>query len=312
MKKILVIGEILVEIMADAVDQSFLEAGTFNGPYPSGAPAIFIDQAAKFGVPAGILSGVGDDDFGRLCLDRLRKDGVDVSGVRIVKERATGVAFVRYNSDGSRNFIYHIDNAACGAVTREDAEAIRWKSIGAFHIMGSSIFNREMYEIHKMVLKKLPKECVISFDPNVRPEILDRDPALKDLMMEFFKRSEVIFTTEEELAFLTGGAAFQEALKICFKNSAQVVVVKKGADGAAFYMDDKVDGKYWPLDVPPVQVTEVDPTGAGDTFAGAFMAGYIQGDLPYDLCLDRANRAGASAVSKRGPMEGTVTLDELP
>ena len=49
MKSILTIGEILVEIMATDKGDGFLEPVKLVGPFPSGAPAIFIDQAAKFG-----------------------------------------------------------------------------------------------------------------------------------------------------------------------------------------------------------------------------------------------------------------------
>ena len=87
MKSILTIGEILVEIMATDKGDGFLEPVKLVGPFPSGAPAIFIDQAAKFGQPAAIIGCVGNDDFGRVNLDRLRRDGVNVEGIRIDPER---------------------------------------------------------------------------------------------------------------------------------------------------------------------------------------------------------------------------------
>ena len=90
MKSILTIGEILVEIMAQERGDGFLEPIALTGPYPSGAPAIFADQAARFGQPAAMIGCVGDDDFGRVNLDRLRRDGVDTSGIRIDPEAATG------------------------------------------------------------------------------------------------------------------------------------------------------------------------------------------------------------------------------
>ncbi|MBF9014925.1 MULTISPECIES: hypothetical protein [unclassified Oceanispirochaeta] len=110
MKKVLVIGEILVEVKADEMDQSFLSTGHFSGPYASGAPVIFIDQVAKLDAPATILSAVGDD------------------------------------------------------------------YIGTFHIMGSSIFNKEMYLISQEVMKLISPSCILSFDPNIRPGILNSDP----------------------------------------------------------------------------------------------------------------------------------------
>ena len=56
MSKVFTIGEILVEIMAIKIGQPFDQPGIWNGPYPSGAPAIFIDQVTRLGVPCGIIS----------------------------------------------------------------------------------------------------------------------------------------------------------------------------------------------------------------------------------------------------------------
>ena len=100
MKKVITIGEILVEIMATEVGDGFLEPIPLVGPFPSGAPAIFIDQVAKLGQPCGMIGCVGDDDFGRLNVERLRRDGADVSAIAVDPDRPTGSAFVRYRADG--------------------------------------------------------------------------------------------------------------------------------------------------------------------------------------------------------------------
>ncbi|MFM0327130.1 PfkB family carbohydrate kinase [Caballeronia glebae] len=55
------------------------------GPYASAAPAIFIDQVAKVGSPCAMIGCVGDDDFGALNVERLRADGVDVTGIAVIK-----------------------------------------------------------------------------------------------------------------------------------------------------------------------------------------------------------------------------------
>jgi len=89
------IGEILVEIMATSRGDGFLEPIQLIGPYPSGAPAIFIDQCAKIGGSAAIVASVGDDDFGRINIERLRSDGADVSAISVSQDYPTGSAFVR-------------------------------------------------------------------------------------------------------------------------------------------------------------------------------------------------------------------------
>jgi sugar/nucleoside kinase (ribokinase family) len=57
-------------------------------------------------------------------------------------------------------------------------------------------------------------------------------------------------------------------------------------------------------------VEEIDPTGAGDTFGATYVTLWLQG-IPPREALILANAAGALAVGRKGPMEGTCTLAEI-
>lgn len=59
------------------------------------------------GATRGIISCVGDDDFGRLNLKRLGADGADIKAVEVREGYATGSAFVRYREEGDRDFVYN-------------------------------------------------------------------------------------------------------------------------------------------------------------------------------------------------------------
>ena len=72
MASIWTMGELLVEIMRPQAGLGMAAPGPWIGPYPSGAPAIFIDTVARLGHGAGIIGGVGEDDFGRCVVERLR------------------------------------------------------------------------------------------------------------------------------------------------------------------------------------------------------------------------------------------------
>src|SRR5689334_23201855 len=111
---LLTFGEALVEVMRTGIDQPLDRPGAFIGPYPSGAPFIFAVQAARLGAEVGVIGAVGDDAFGKCMLDRLRTDGVDLRGVHRLKDYSTGVAFVSYKADGSRDFVFHARHAAAG------------------------------------------------------------------------------------------------------------------------------------------------------------------------------------------------------
>src|SRR6185369_6595721 len=143
---ILTIGEILVEIMATTPGQGFRETAELVGPFPSGAPAIFIDQVARLGQPAAIIGCVGDDDFGRINLDRLRRDGVDVSAVRVDAEAITGSAFVRYRPDGQRDFVFNIRQSAAALVELNDGARAVIDRAAHLHVVGSSLISPSMIE----------------------------------------------------------------------------------------------------------------------------------------------------------------------
>ena len=79
MKSIWTVGEALCEIMRIDTDAGLDTPELFKGPYPSGAPAIFIDTAAKLGTPSGLIGTVGNDAFGACIRRRLLADGADCS-----------------------------------------------------------------------------------------------------------------------------------------------------------------------------------------------------------------------------------------
>ena len=100
--RVIALGELLVEVMRTGLDQPLSQPAEFVGPFPSGAPAIFVDAVARLGMQAGFIGVVGADAFGDCVLGRLRDDGVDTTHCRTAPGYTTGIAFVSYRSDGSR------------------------------------------------------------------------------------------------------------------------------------------------------------------------------------------------------------------
>lgn len=133
------VGEILVEIVATTVGNGFTEAQPLIGPYPSGAPAIFIDQCGRIGGAAAMIGAVGDDDFGRVNIERLARDGVDVLAIATDPDFPTGSAFVRYRTDGSRDFVFNIAKSAAARFGWADAVRDLIGRAGHLHVMGSAL-----------------------------------------------------------------------------------------------------------------------------------------------------------------------------
>ena len=117
------IGELLVEFVCAERDSHNRRPASYSGPFPSGAPGIFIDQAARIGARTIFAGAVGTDAFGDVLLERLRTAGVALDLVRRIADRPTGTAMVAYNGDGSRDFVFNIAQSA--APLFGDAGAIR-------------------------------------------------------------------------------------------------------------------------------------------------------------------------------------------
>ena len=299
------IGEILVEIMATTAGAGFRDAQPLIGPFPSGAPAIFIDQVAKLGGACGIVSAVGDDDFGWLNIDRLKSDGVDVSAIDILPDMPTGSAFVRYRQDGSRDFVFNIKTSAASRFGWTDRVIDLIGRCGHLHVMGTALSMPSARDVIDRALAVVKaRGGTFSFDPNVRKE-LKLDEAIERRFAALVDAADLLLPSGEELERAAGVDGEEAAIDRLLARGVKEIVLKRGADGATCFTADGLR-----FDSPAFVVPEVDPTGAGDCFGGAYLACRRLGMSPVEA-LTYGCAAGARNVTVRGPMEGAGTRDEL-
>jgi len=303
--EIVTLGEILVEIMRKDRDVPHDVPGVYLGPYPSGAPAIFIDTAANLGVNTGFIGVVGEDDFGKLLLDRLRKDGVDIRHVRVAKGYTTGTTFVTYYSSGERKFIFHLRHSAAGQLSPDDVDQEYVGKSRILHIMGSSLAVSESSRkaCYKAVKIAENSNVTITFDPNLRPELLDVE-AIRKICEPIIKSCRVILPSRDEAAALTGIRDPFEAGRKLINMGPNIAIIKMGDKGAVAVAEEEK------LIEPSFKVSEVDPTGAGDVYDAAFVYGLLKG-WPLSKTMEFASAAGAIKVTRFGPMSGPSSIKEI-
>lgn len=304
---IICLGELLVEIMRPEVDIPHGKIGSFyRGPFPSGAPAIFIDSAARMGKPfkfsTGYVGVIGDDEFGQCIIEKLRSDGVDVSHIRIAKGKTTGIAFNQYNSDGSRRFIFAA--GAAGETSPEDIKEDYFKNVKNLHIMGSGLSisenSREACYKALRIAKIQNPDVIISFDPNIRPEMLDLNTIIK-ICNPVLESTTILLPSGEEAEMLAGINGEHEACQRLLDMGPKIIVLKKGKDGCMIFSHNNRDG----IKISGFKANEIDPTGAGDSFGGAFIVGYLAG-WNLERAAKFANAVGAKKVEFFGPMPETT------
>ncbi|MBK8025822.1 MAG: sugar kinase [Chloroflexi bacterium] len=307
---LLTFGEALVEIMRTDVDQPLDQPGPFVGPYPSGAPFIFAVQAARLGARSACVGAVGSDAFGRLMLDSFAADGLDTSAIRVVPDQTTGVAFIAYARDGSRDFVYHLRHAAAGHIGPESLRPEMFDGLKCLHLTGSSLsMHEEAYQLGLRALEWAQAAGArISFDPNLRPQLLDPAQASHRLA-PFMSACDVVLMTREELLTLT--AMPEEAFAVeslVIERPERLVVVHAGDQGCSV-VEMTAEG-VTTTRVAPFRVNAIDPTGAGDCFDAGFLVQWLSGTKPVDAAR-YANACGALACTEKGPMAGAKSAAQV-
>jgi len=308
---IICLGEILVEIMRSEKDTPHgIIGASYKGPFPSGAPAIFIDSVARmsksFNLSTGFIGVVGNDEFGEGVLKKLKSDGVDISKIRIDNSRTTGIAFNQYNSDGARKFIFAA--GAAGQTSPDDIDEEYFSNIESLHIMGSALSisesSREACYKAIEIAKNQNSKVVISFDPNLRSEMLEIKTIIT-ISKPVLENTTILLPSGEEAEMLAGIKGAEKACKKLLEMGPKLVVLKQGKAGCTIYSSEETNG----IKILGFEVDEIDPTGAGDSFDGAFIVGYLAG-WNLKTIGKFANAVGALKVKCFGPMANN-TYEEV-
>lgn len=311
MNKIYTYGEVLAENMRELPNQDLSKRQIFHGPFIGGAPAVFISTAARLGNETKIWAGVGADKFGDAVIERLQKDGVNTTHIKR-SDKPTAVSFVSYDDQGEREFIFHINNTAA-----DNFKFIKDPEVPAcFHVNGCTMMASERFKIGIEHATDYYSHmgAEISFDPNIRPELL-KEKSFNEVAGKIMEECTIFLPGVGELLL----AAYNKEIKISDKNDKfdiidkavttlfkkyakiKLINIKLGGDGSIIYKRNES-----PIHIPVYNITSKEPlkdaTGAGDTFDATFISSYLNGDS-----LERAgflaSKAGALNVVAFGPLE---------
>jgi len=302
-------GEAVVEIFRKDVDVPLDDIGDFVGPYPSGAPAITIDTMAKLGARSAFVATVGKDSFGNTLIKRFADDGVDTSQIIKLDEAMTGIAFTSYKSNGDRNFIFNFKTAATAYLDPSyiDIDFImsgKWLHISANVLAFSSLTRAAVI---KAVDAAFSVGIPISFDPNIRSEIMDRETIL-ELYKPVIDKATVIIPSSGELNWMYGDdKSEKEIISDLLSGNCNFVITKEGREGCTIYSKDiELHTDAFLIDEDLI----IDPTGCGDAFCAGIIYGFLQ-DWPQDKVAFFANAVGGLTGTRKGAMEGIRNFEEV-
>lgn len=124
-----------------------------------------------------------------------------------------------------------------------------------------------------------------------------------DLLEALLGACDVFLPSEAELRALRPGLSPGAALATLARQGGPVLLAKLGAAGALLLEP----AQQAPLHLPALPMRALDPTGAGDAFAGGVLAGLVAGE-PLEIAAQRGLVAGASAVERMGALAPLALL----
>lgn len=301
--KIISIGELLVEFIPVKPDLRLYEEGSILKT-ASGSSGIFACANAKICDRAAFIGKIGSDPLSRFVFDVMKREGVDISRV-VTGEGQIGLAFLE-NLEHGRNFEYYRTKSAGSRFSPEDVDDEYIKNASAIHYSGMLLeLSDSMREACRKCVR-IAKEArvMVSFDPNIRKEVMTSDDAKKRLY-EGIETADIIAPTLEEARFITGLEDEMDILRELHSRGPKIIALTKDKDGAVLSDGSQV---IW---VGGTNVTAIDPTGAGDTFASMLIYG-IQEGWDLEKIAVYCNCAGGLAVTKQGSIGRALpTMEEV-
>lgn len=307
--KITSIGEILVDMTQTHVDENGIPHFAAN---PGGAPANVAVAAKKLGVETGFIGCVGDDAYGRLLRDTLKRFGVSTAGLQVTDKASTTLAIVTVDEKGERSFSFY---RKPGADTMIDtAQAIQAAAdTGILHFGSVSLTDPVCRDAVITTVQAAKKAgALISYDPNYRAALWEHEDAAVLQMRAVLPLCDIVKISDEETVLLCGVKEPEAALRKLMDLGVRLAVVTLGAKGAMWRCGE-MTGR-----APGCPVKVADTNGAGDTFFGAFLSrvalrGGIDGLTADEISVfvRFANKAASITTSRRGAIPAMPTLQEV-
>lgn len=269
------VGPVAAERLKDAA--SFhVDAG--------GAESNVAAHVVASGFPARWFGRLGDDPLGHRIVRQLGERGIDVSSTVFDDDHPTGVYF----KDPGHGVRYYRRGSAGSFMSTTDADALDLDGVRVVHVSGitAALSDCAAGFLDRVIERAHAHGAIVSFDVNHRPALWDAATA-SVVLADLARRADVVFVGRDEAETLWQTVSAEDVRALLV--DVPELVVKDGEVGATAFA---VDGTVF---APALAVEVVEPVGAGDAFAGGYLAALLAG-LPIAERLDAGHARAARTL----------------
>ena len=301
----LVIGRAGMDLYADPPGTRTEAATRFTAAL-GGSSANIAVALTRLGCRAALVTCVSDDAVGRFCLNQLDAYGIDRAHVRpVAGEARNSLAVVETRIEDCQSVIYR-NNAADFAMTVADVETVDYAAHSALITTGT-VFAAEPSRSAAFRAFDLARAAGVPlvFDVDYRPYSWPSAAVASEVYSRAAALCEVIVGNDVEFGFMAGDPdKGLDKARSLIAAGARIVVYKMGEKGAITITPE---GEF-ATGIYPTRALK--PTGAGDSFLGAFIAALASG-RPVREAVLRGSAAAAMVVARVGCAPAMPTTAEL-
>ncbi len=266
---IIALGEPLYEL-SSTEEGDLGSAKSFQVGF-GGDSSNFAVAAARSGGCVGYLTRLGADSFGDALIDLWEREGIDHSHVVRDKDAKTGIYFIS-RGNGEHSFTYYRADSAASRMQPgffPDAYIAEAKLL---HISGISQAISDSARATTIRAMEVARESgtLISYDTNLRLNLWPLEQA-RETIHHAASLCDIFLPSHDDVTRLTGLEDPKAIIDFYLELGVRTIVLKIGGEGALLAHEGGIEH------VPGFPAEQVDASGAGDCFCGAFVAKLISG-----------------------------------
>lgn len=273
--------------------------------YLGGSATNVAVAAARHGLKSSVITGVGDDPFGRYCLQELTRLGVDNRFVLTDPHHPTPLAFCEiFPPDSFPLYFRREPKAPDLTITDGDLDLDAIRAAKVFWATVTGLSEEPSRSAHFTAWRARSRAEHTVLDLDYRPMFWSSRTDASEQVHRALEHVTVAVGNLEECEVAVGERDPERAADALLARGVHLAVVKQGPRGVlAKTATDRAE-------VPPFPIDVVNGLGAGDGFGGALVYGLLQ-EWPLEKMMRFANIAGAIVASRRECSTAMPTTSEV-
>ncbi len=254
-----------IVVAGEALFDLVLRADGSLAAHPGGGPFNAARTIARLGTPVAFVGGLSRDRFGQRLAADLAADGVTLSD-DLRSDDPTTLAVAELSDEHAASYRFYTQGTAAAGLTADAALGALPGSVDALLIGTLGLVVQPLADAVEALVEQL--DVPVLMDVNVRPSAIEDEDGYRARLTRLLARTDTLKASDDDLAWIAPGVDPLEAARAL---GPATTLLTRGARGATLVTAAGA------VEIPAPQVDVVDTIGAGDAFAGAFLAGRMEG-----------------------------------